>query len=302
MTGFKGMLLAGLVLTGTLVGACSQDGSALATAALRQADATASDPGSAAPAGRRAAHPGVGRGHGLMGLMAGVSLSDDQKAQIKAILEAHRPAGRPAHDLHTLLTADTIDAAAIRAAFAQAETDRAQRDRDHLAILGEIRAVTTEAQRADIVARLPAAPDPGAGGRDVAADRAAKRAERDAARAARLGLTDEQQAAVAALRPATATRPDPAAHRAAMITFWQTGDTSALQALPKRPAPDVEAVVTAATLLTADQRQAVFGRMAGHGGGRRGHGPHGPGFGGPEGPGGPRPEAPTDQPEGETAV
>jgi Spy/CpxP family protein refolding chaperone len=286
------MLIAGLLMTGSVAAACGQALPQLGTAALNRAGQGTTD--TARPQGRP--------GQGPMGLFAGVALSDDQKAQIKAIMDKYKPAQPPQNDLGKLLTAETVDEAAIRTALQQGGADRAKHEQDGLAMQSEIRAVYTDGQRAQIVAKIQAATEPPADAKAPPADMEAKRAEREAAEATKLGLNDEQKAAVASLRPAAPpAKPDMAAHKAAMVAFWQTGDTSGLQALPKPPQPDVEAIVKAATLLTAEQRKAVFGRFAmgpgrDGGPGGKGHGGHeGPGGRGPGGHGGPRPDGPPDQ-------
>jgi len=250
-----------------------------------------------------------------------LGLSDDQKKQLKAIADKYKPA-KPAQpaDLRKLLTAATIDESALRSALQQEQTFRKTMQDNALAALSEERAVYTDDQRAKMVARLQAIPEPKA---PHAAPKAPHQsfdawlsdklkltdeqkatlaslkptpASREAQLADKLKLSDEQKAALAALKPEAPPKFDPAAEKQAMIAFWQNGDTSGL----KKPAPadKTDALVAAAKLLSADQRKALFGRgfggpgIGGPGGpgfagpGRPGMGgPGGPGFGGPGGPG-----------------
>jgi hypothetical protein len=162
-----------------------------------------------------------------------------------------------------------------------------------LATQREIRAVYTEEQPTAIIAKLQAQPEPvardGAGKVGDRPDMAAKLAET-------LQLSDAQKAAIEALKPAEpAVRPGHAAHRQAEIAFWQTGDTTQLQALAPAFVDMTDAIVTAATTLTVDQRKAVFSHgFGGPGLGGPGMGDHrmgGQGMGGPggKGPGGKSP-------------
>ena len=129
--------------------------------------------------------------------------------------------------------------------------------------------------------------------------------------ATKLSLTAEQKAAYQAFVTAQeANRPvrDEAAHQAqheaqrqAMITFWETGDTAALEAAKpaqlEKPAFPVDELVALATSLNAEQRQQLFARGFGPGG-QRGPGGHEGGKGGKRGghggPGGFAPQAPAD--------
>lgn len=253
--------------------------------------------------------PGGMRGGmgGPMELFALADLTAEQKTQIQAIQEKYRPArpeGQPgdqplnpgAH-LSELLKADTLDVDALKAALA-ARPARTAGDRpDPTAMLAEIRAVLTDAQRAAIAAKLEAMPAPRAKADDASrADRPAPPTveERTAKVAEKLSLTDAQKAALVTFETALeANRPqgakpeqDHAAHQAAMIAFWKTGDTTALAALKppaiEPPAFPVDAFIALAQTLTADQRVQLLvrGPMGGPGG-PSGHG----GPGGHDGPG-----------------
>jgi hypothetical protein len=152
----------------------------------------------------------------------------------------------------------------------------------------EIRAVHTEAQRTAIIAKLQAQPEPPAPMLRGDAGKVGDRPDMAAKLAETLQLSDVQKAAIEALRPAApAVRPDPAAHRQAEIAFWQTGDTTQLQALAPAFVDMTDAIVAAATTLTVDQRKAVFSHgFGGPGLGGPGKGGHDMGGPGGKGPGG----------------
>lgn len=329
MTRKHGTTLIGMALTAMLLGGCGTDlastVSALQVAQTAGSTATGTalqggrgDRGPGMEPGARGDRgPGMGQGPGGGFAVANVTLTDDQKAQIKAIMAKYKPAQPPQNELQTLLTADTVDEGALRTALATAAADRQAHGDQDLAMKAEIRAVYTDEQRAQIVTALQAMTEPTPPADKAApADMDAKRADMEAALATKLGLTDEQKAAVAALKPAApATKPDPAARKAAEIAFWQTGDTTQLKALAPTPPDNTEAIVKAALLLTADQRKALLahgfggpeggkggpGGPGGHGGPDRGQGGPG-GHGGPEGgrggrgPGGPAGAPPADAP------
>jgi Spy/CpxP family protein refolding chaperone len=259
---------------------------------------------------------------------AALSLTDEQKAQLQAIAEKYKPeapeAGtKPEHPgarVQALLTAETVDVEALKAALAAQPAPPADKADNRLAQLVETRAVLTAEQIATLVEQLKAEPTVTRPSPD--ANRPAP-ADRSAELAAKLNLTAEQQVAfdayqakLAANRPAAPEADPRAAERAAMVTFWETGDTAALEAAkPARVAPvvPVDEIVALAGVLTLEQRRQVFGHAfggpgkGGHGGphgdkggkpGKGGHGHEGGkgGFGGHRGPGG---EAPVPAPEAE---
>jgi Spy/CpxP family protein refolding chaperone len=293
MTRKHGTMVIGMALTALLLGGCGADvANTVSALQVSRAGSAAVPP----QAGERGPGPGM-RPVGMP--FAQVTLTDEQKAQLKAIADKYKPAAPPANDLRQLLTADTVDETALRSALQAGAAEHKTRQEQELAMRAEIRAIFTDAQRAEIVANLQAAPEPPARPDQAPpADMEAKHAEREAAMATKLGLNDEQKAAVAALKPpAPPSKPDPAAHKAAEIAFWQTGDTSGIQ-LPAPP-DNTEAIVKAALVLTAEQRKVIFGHgFGGPEGGPGGHagpgskGPHGgPGDHGGRGPGVPAPEA-----------
>lgn len=249
---------------------------------------------------------GPGGPGGGLGLLAvpGVDLTDEQKASVKAIMEKYKPAppeapqDREAHKaqreaLQALLKAENFDAAAFKTALA-ALTPPSARPKPDPAMFVELRAVLTDAQREAAIAKLKAMPEPPAKTRQPG-KHADKLAEK-------LKLTDAQKAKFTALHEAMqAQRPahDPAARKAAMIAFLETGDAAGLMPPAAPPAPPVDAIVDFVGSLDATQRATLAeghglpglggGRGDGgkghkmHGRGGRGHGmkgPHGPmGFG-----------------------
>lgn len=258
------------------------------------------------------------QGGGQLAQFATLGLSDEQKAQLQAIAEKYKPATpaegaarpeAPGAEIQAILTAETVDVEALKAALA-AQPAKPEKADNRAAVLVETRAVLTSEQIATLVAQLKARPaqpsdrpSPPAGAQKPDA------AARTAALATELALTAEQQAAFEAfVAKQEANRPakDDAAHqarheaqRAALITFWETGDTAALTAAEpaqvERPAFPVDELVALATSLSVEQRTKLFARGFGFGGpgGKGGHGGPGgrdggmhAGKGGPGGPGG----------------
>ena len=271
--------------------------------------------GQGGPGGMKGGHGAKGGPGGMMGLYGLADLTAEQKTQIQAIQAKYRPAkpatearARPEHRVTELLEATTLDVEALKVALAERPTRPARPD--HTAMLAEVRAVLTDAQRAAIITQLEGRTAPA----DQAdADRPARPTaeERVAHVASKLSLSDEQKAALTAFEVAMEAnrpekiRPDFAARQAAELAFWKTGDTAALAALAPAevspPAFPVDAFVALAQVLTPEQRVQLLAR-GGHGGpggpggrggqgGPGGHGGHGGhGFGGGQGgwgPGGP---------------
>jgi Spy/CpxP family protein refolding chaperone len=260
--------------------------------------------------GKRGGHGEETRGEGPMGeqrLFEGLDLTAEQRTQLQAIAEKHRPAEpasdagqkpeHPGQKLPAILTAATLDVEALQAALAEKPPARPPHAEHHAAQLAEMRAVLTADQIAQLVARLEARPakaakrpEPPAGAQRP--DPAARLTEL----ATRLNLNAEQQAALQAFHAAMeANRPDRdeatrqakhEAHRAAMVAFWKSGDASQLDALKpaqaEPPAFPAEALITLAKSLSAEQRQQLFAHglpggpgMHGPKGGPRMHGPRG---------------------------
>lgn len=306
MVSKQALKLAGLTATLTVLAGCGQ-GTALSSAstdalALRNAGAN-----SHAQPGDRGGKPGKGfRGEkgrkgdqfGPFGMLSGVNLTDEQKTQLKAIAEKYRPAkpadgqkpDAPGAKVRELLLADTVDAAALKAALADRPQPPADAGKNRLAMLVEARAVLTDEQRNALIEKIKALPTP-----TVPSDRPVRPADANrpdpAARlVASLNLSAEQQAAYDAFNAKLkAARDgfqppkfDPAAQRDAWVSFLQTGDTAGLEAARPHltpPAFPVDELVTLATGLTLDQRKQLFSHGFRFGGPRGGHGGH-------EGPGG----------------
>lgn len=243
--------------------------------------------------------PGA-KAFGLPGLpLLGVELTAEQKTALKAIAEKYMPADAAKPDraameakraeaeakhaaLKAALTAETFDAAALTAALTPAAADAPAKPAIDPAMLGEVRALLTEEQRATAIAKLKEAVASPA--REKSAD--AKKADFGAKLAEKLALTDDQKAKLAAVDAArAAAKPDhdPAQRHAAMITFLETGDAAGLTAEHARPQPPVDAIVDFVGSLDATQRAKLgdLGMLLGHGGPALGKGGHG--FGGPKG-------------------
>lgn len=230
---------------------------------------------------------------GPLGLLSVADLTDDQKAQLKAIAEKYKPqkpeqgAEKPGAKLQELLAADPLDAAALKAAL-ESKTDRPAPDMSqHFAALKEARAVLTDAQRATLVEKLKTQPSPAPKADAKRPERPEPTAEQKQQKldklAEKLKLTETQKAAFAAFqakldatKPAPTPRPDFTAHRDAMVTFIETGDTAALEALKPAltpPAFPVDEFVALAQTLSPEQRKQLLAQPFG---GKGGHGkPHG---------------------------
>lgn len=208
-----------------------------------------------------------GRQHGG-GLFSVVTLTAEQRTQLAAIADKYRPqaaTGSAAPRMDALLVAETLDVEAVRTALANRPTPPAARNR--LDFLMEARSVLTDEQRASLVERLkadpvaterrprPEHPRHGMGGAGV--DRLP----------AELKLTTEQQAAYdayqAKLEAARLTPPDADAKRTAMITFLETGDVTALEAMEPAVSPSAfpaDEFVAWVQTLSFEQRKAIFAR------------------------------------------
>ncbi|MNS30187.1 LTXXQ motif protein [compost metagenome] len=204
---------------------------------------------------------------GALALFADLDLTEAQRAQLLAIAEKYRAQWPPApmDRIRALLTAETVDTAALRAALT---APPAADPRVPLlsAMLVEARAVLTDAQRATLVQQLQAVTLPAPTAKPAPTD--TERSAWLALAAQRLSLTEEQKAAFSTYleqqRATGADQPAPVDHSArrdAMVRFFQTGEATALNALEPSPAPPVavEALINLATKLNQAQRQALFG-------------------------------------------
>lgn len=204
---------------------------------------------------------------GALSLFADLDLTDAQRAQLLAIAEKYRaqwPAA-PMDRIRALLTAETVDAAALREALT---APPAADPRLPLlsAMLVEARAVLTDAQRTTLVQQLQAVTIPATTPKPAPTE--AERAAWLEVATKRLSLNEEQKAAFSTYleqqRATGADQPAPvdqSARRDAMVRFFQTGEATALNALEPSPAPPVavDALIELATKLNQTQRQALFG-------------------------------------------
>ena len=145
----------------------------LGLAAYTLADAQAAPEGQTQERVERPGGRGFGRGH--LPMLRGVDLTDQQREQIRSILEAERPqapAGSPGdgnlhRQLEAELFADSPDmqkVAGLQARIAEAAAARLER---HIAIQQKVAQVLTAEQRASLRERLAQAPErrPARGGR-----------------------------------------------------------------------------------------------------------------------------------------
>jgi periplasmic protein CpxP/Spy len=127
----------------------------------------------AGPEGGPRGHGFGGPGRGGVAMLRGVDLTDEQKASIKAIHEAERPAvnGPPAdmstrRQLEAEVFADAPDAqkiASLQQQLAQAQSERLAHE---IAVRQKVAAVLTAEQRAQIRERLSQDPPQRRGGPD----------------------------------------------------------------------------------------------------------------------------------------
>lgn len=140
----------------------------LALAAFTVSSAQQGGPGNGPP-GRGFGFGGPGRGG--VGMLRGIELTDEQKASIKAIHEAERPAqgGPPAdmsvrRQLDAELFADAPDAQKIASLQQQLVQAQGERLAHEIAVQQKVAAVLTAEQRAQIRERLSQAPPERGGG------------------------------------------------------------------------------------------------------------------------------------------
>jgi len=108
-------------------------------------------------AGAQPPHGEWGHGPGAMGFLHGISLTDEQRAQVKSIEQASWASLRPlmekmrtAHEaqINTLLGAGTVTAETLHPAVAQEESLREQIDAIQTSTMIQMRNVLTAAQLA----------------------------------------------------------------------------------------------------------------------------------------------------------
>lgn len=195
---------------------------------------------------------------GFMPLLdADLGLTEEQQAKLKALqpdapqLVTAKAPGAP-DAVRKAFLADPLDVAALRAALEAQQADRVDLPQaGPTKLLVAMREILTEEQRAKLVAKLQAQPAPTL----IKAVRPKIDLKLDATQQAAL------DAVLAKLEPPAP--PDP---RAGMIAFWQSGDTSGLEA-PKPPALPVDEIVQLAQLLDVEDRKALLEQALPFGGG-----------------------------------
>lgn len=220
---------------------------------------------------------GMGQPGGLLGLdryLSAINLSADQQTQIQALVSASQPqppsADAPAApaDLQALLTASTLDEAAVRAALSTDAGAGPMPGGNQADVLKSVYDLLTDDQRLALAAAIrqdadaqpPMGAQPGAPALAVPDD---------------LTLTDDQQAALEAFNAALAEQSSAQAggpvSQADLAAYFETGDATALSAMSPAPrAFPVDELLALAVSLSADQRAELFASGL-------------PGFGGPAG-------------------
>lgn len=216
------------------------------------------------------------RGGMLPGLKQ-LNLTDAQKSQLKAIAQKYRPQAKGSdfkaerEQLKAIVLADQVDGAKLKS-FLQARAAKMEaKAPQRAAMLGEMRAVLTDAQRAQLVKALDQHPAPKAnwqGKRHGMGDRMV----------ADLNLTAAQKAKFDALQAKMQSMHAGQPGKEALKAFIQTGDQSAFQASMKANMEGklpVDEIVDLATSLDKAQREKLVAKFNHFGGGHRGgHGHH----------------------------
>lgn len=200
------------------------------------------------PGGDRMPAPGHRSEHGPSGLdwLRGIELTDVQRDEIQAIADSYRP--------------EPLDVEALRSALADLNLHPKAPPIWPVEAFVKVREVLTEAQRAELIARLEAMATDESERPD--APMSGDHTER---LANRLNLDDVQsdlfQAFVAKL-PSPPPPPDAAAHREAWRNFLQTGDGTHLESLmPPAAEPQafpVDEFLALAQALRVEQRQVLL--------------------------------------------
>lgn len=194
-----------------------------------------------------------------------LDLSADQQAALKAIAEKHHAQANPESkkarrtELKTLLLARQVDAAALRAFFDSHRAELEAKRDTHLAMLKELRAVLTDAQREKLAVQLEGGHRGAKPGWLVDHFRGMMRDRLFGD----LNLTASQRQAIdgahASLEAAHRSEAMQG-HKRAFAAFLRSGDTAELAA-HKPPAPPVEAIVQVATALDQAQREKLLVKL-----------------------------------------
>lgn len=212
------------------------------------------------------------RGMPMIGMLAQrLELSADQKTKLQAIFESYQGKLAPADGqakharLKELLSAPSVDGAALKSFLTEQHDAMAAKVDTFLALAGELRVVLTDAQREKLAAFAEHAHQKGRFGMPGMAGSAPfpLRALRG------LQLDATQSAAVDALKAkleASRQQRDPKAMRDAFAAFVRTGDAAAFKAIlqAQRPTPPVDEVVALAVSLDSTQRQSLLDKFGRH--------------------------------------
>lgn len=233
----------------------------------------------AAPASPVPGHHGMKHEGGPAYFAKQLQLTEQQKAQIKAIAQKYRAQHKAApkaenwKQLHQILAAPTLDKAALKQFLEARQQARTAEISTRVKMLAEMRAVLTGAQRqqlAQLLSKpLPQPKGPSADAQKRMHDRVVKALDLNASQAQAF---DQLQAQIRTQRQGKR-----GAMRQAFAEFARTGDTGALERTldANAHALPVDAIVDFAATLTPEQRaKALHHLMAMRG--RHGHHGHGP--------------------------
>jgi Spy/CpxP family protein refolding chaperone len=222
--------------------------------------------------GPRGRHFGHG---GLFGMVAkDLDLTAEQRQQLKDIRKKYaQTAQRPdfkkyREELETLLSADKVDEAALRAWIAARQADGSKHVATLADMAGEMRGVLTTTQIALIKTRLSGFPEAGGPGKGPGGPGGpgGKHEQKRAEFLKSLNLDADQQAAVDALhaRIATSRKEGRAALKGAAVAFVDTGDKAALTAALTKGITThlpTDEIVRVATLLDKEQRTKALSML-----------------------------------------
>jgi len=210
--------------------------------------------------------------HGMGRAFADLDLTDKQREAIKAIRKEYRCGAtktEAAEAVKAALLAPTVDKAALAAAITAKVADRGTKVDRKVTMLGAIRDVLTEEQRAKFGAKMTKAGDDGKDSKD--GRRQGRMARKFDRMVKDLNLTDEQRQAFMAVRDAfkanrEAMKANAATAHEAVATFMKDGDAAALRTalMGIKPNLPITEMVNAAASLDQEQRQKLVDKMAKH--------------------------------------
>lgn len=231
----------------------------------------------------QADHPGhherMGMRGGMLPGLQQLNLSDAQKSQLKAIARKYRAQAQVGdrkaerEQLKAIVLADQVDGAKLKSFLQARAAEMESKAPQRAAMLGEMRAVLTDAQRAQLVKALdqhsPRAKGNWAGKRKGMGDRMVADLNLNADQKAKFDALKAKMKSLRAGQPGVKGKD-------ALKAFIQTGNQSAFQAsmqANREGKLPVDEIVALATSLDKAQREklvAKFDHFGGFGGGHRG--------------------------------